>query len=161
MKLEPLRKIWMDCKPLERALLVGGIACAGFALMVLILIEPAVSAVRLKRELPDVSARSEQLEALLSQVRALKSRPAVAVAADARLELEQSLASAGLRADPVVPGTDGAVRLTFADVPYAAWSIWLADHERALGMRAVAVTAQATATPGNADVRLELRSERK
>ena len=162
MKLEPLRKVWMERKPLERVLLACGISCAGVALMVLTLIKPAVSTVtRLKRELPDVSAESAQLQALLSAVRALKSRPAATVAATDAAALEESLAAAGLKAAKVVPGSDGAVHLTFADVPYAAWSIWLAAAERGLGMHAVAVTAKATSTPGNADVRLEFRSERK
>jgi general secretion pathway protein M len=159
MTPEALRRYWGERKSPERVLLACGITLAGAGLMALVLIGPAISAIaRLQRELPNTRAQVARLDNLLSEVRMLRSRPAVAVAADAPAALEQSLAAAGLKAVRVLPLPDGALQLTFADVPYAAWSIWLATAEPVLGMHATAVAAKATSTPGNVDVRLELRS---
>jgi general secretion pathway protein M len=164
MNLEPVRQFWSERGPRERALIASGASVAAAMLLYLVLIEPAYSAIaRLQRALPNTRAQSAQLEALLGEVRALKSRPAVAGAggADAPTAIEQSLAAAGLKAARVVPLANGALQLTFANVPYAAWSVWLAAAERELGMHAVSVTVKATAAPGNADVELALRSGRE
>jgi type II secretory pathway component PulM len=162
MTPEALRRYWWERKPLERVLLACGITFAGAALMALVLIKPAVSAIaRLQHELPNTRAQVARLENLLSEVRMLRSRPAVTVAADSPAAIEQSLAAAGLKPVRVLPLPDGALQLTFADVPYAAWSIWLATAEPVLGMHATAVAANATSTPGNVDVRLELQSGRE
>jgi general secretion pathway protein M len=163
MNLETLRQFWSAREPRERLVLAGGAALAGVALLYVLLIDPAFSAIaRLQRSLPNARAQSAQLEALLTEVRALKSRPAVAAAsgADAPAAIEQSLAAAGLKAGRVVPLANGALQLTFVNVPYAAWSVWLASAERELGMHAVSVTVKTTAAPGNADVELALRSGR-
>jgi general secretion pathway protein M len=159
MNLETLRQLWSEREPRERAVLAGGIFLAAAALLYL-MIEPAYSSIdQLRRSLPAARAQSTQLQALLGEVRALKSRPAVAGAAgaDAPAAVQKSLAAAGLKAARVVPLANGALQLTFANVPYAAWSVWLASAERELGMRATAVTVKATATAGNADVDLALR----
>ena len=161
---ETVRQFWSQREPRERALLAGGATLAIAALLYLLLIDPAFSAIaRLQRSLPNARAQSAQLEALLTEVRALKSRPAVANAtgADAPAAIEQSLAAAGLKAVRVVPVADGALQLTFANVPYAAWSVWLAAAERELGMHAISVKVKAAAAPGNADVELALRSGRE
>jgi type II secretory pathway component PulM len=161
MKLEPLRKYWAERGPVERELLASIAFFAGSALIVLVLIKPALSAIaRLERELPDASGQAARLETLLSEVRALKSRPVATVALDTPAALEQSLAAVGLSAERLVPRSNGAWQATFANVPYAAWSLWLAAAEPALGLHVVAVTAKATSTPGNADIGLEFRSER-
>jgi general secretion pathway protein M len=160
MNLETLRQFWSEREPRERMALAAGMVFAAVALLYL-LIEPAYSSIsRLQRSLPSARAQSAQLQALLGEVRALKSRPAVAgaTATDAAAAIEKSLAAAGLRAARVVPLANGAMQLTFANVPYAAWSVWLATAERELGMRASSVTVKATATAGNADVELALRS---
>ena len=161
MNLEPLRQFWSAREPRERVALGSGAALVGAVLLYLLLIDPAFSGIaRLQRSLPSARAQSAQLEALLTEVRALKARPAVASAdgADAPTAIQQSLAAAGLKAQRVVPLADGGLQLTFANVPYAAWSVWLAGAERELGMHAVSVTVKATATAGNADVDLSLRS---
>ncbi len=158
---ETMRQFWSERGPRERVLLASVWSLAAAALLYLLLIDPAFSAItRLQRALPNARAQSAQLEALLTEVRALKSRPAVAgaAAADAPAAIEKSLAAAGLKAVRVVPLANGALQLTFANVPYAAWSVWLAAAEREFGMHAIAVTVKATATAGNADVDLALRS---
>jgi general secretion pathway protein M len=161
---ETLRQFWSERAPRERVVLASGAVLMGAVLLYLLLIDPAFSAIsRLQRSLPSARAQSAQLEALLTEVRALKSRPAVANAAgaDAPATIQQSLAAAGLKAVRVVPLADGALQLTFANVPYSAWSVWLAAAERELGMRAVSVKVKATAAAGNADVELALRSGRE
>jgi general secretion pathway protein M len=160
MNLEALRQFWSEREPRERAVLASGLFLAAAALLYL-MIEPASSTItQLLRSLPNTRAQSAQLQALLSEVRELKARPPVAGAAagDAAAAIEQSLAAAGLKAVRVVPLSNGALQLTFANVPYSTWSVWLATAERELGMRAIAVTVKATATAGNADVDLALRS---
>jgi len=135
----------------------------GLAVLYLVLIDPAVSSIaRLQRSLPRERAQAAELEALLGEVRALKARPAVASSSglDTVPALQQSLAAAGLKAARVVPLANGALQLTFSNVSYAAWSVWLAAAERELGMHAIAVTVKATSTAGNADVDLALRSGR-
>jgi general secretion pathway protein M len=163
MNLEPLRQFWSEREPRERTALAAAAAVAGTAVLYLALIDPAYSAIaRLQRSLPNARAQSAQLNALLAEARALKSRPAVASAggSDTPAAIEQSLAAAGLKAARVVPLANGALQLTFSNVRYAAWSVWLASAERELGMHAVSVTVRATRVPGNADVELALRSGR-
>jgi general secretion pathway protein M len=163
MNLETLRRFWSVREPRERSLLLGAASLIGALVLYLALIDPAFSAIaRLKHSLPQARARAAELEALLTEVRALKARPAVASAAgrEALPAVEQSLAAAGLKAARAVPLSNGALQLTFSNVPYAAWSVWLAAAERELGMRAMAVTVRATSTAGNADVDLALRSGR-
>jgi general secretion pathway protein M len=160
MNPETLRQFWSEREPRERLVIAAGLLFAAVALLYL-MIEPAYSSIsRLKRSLPSARAQSAQLQAMLGEVHALKSRPAVAAAAatDAPAAIQKSLAAAGLKAARVVPLANGALQLTFANVPYAAWSVWLATAERELGLRASAVTVKATATAGNADVDLALRS---
>jgi len=162
MNAEPLRQFWSEREPRERVVLTAGVLLAAAALLY-VLIVPAFSGIaQLRRSLPTARDQSEQLQALLDEVRALKARPAVANAAgsDAPSAIEQSLAAAGLKAARIVPLANGALQLTFANVSYAAWSVWLARSERELGMHAVGVTVKATATPGNADVDLTLRAGR-
>jgi type II secretory pathway component PulM len=96
-------------------------------------------------------------------VKSLRSRAQVATLSpqESRTAVEKSLATAGIKAARVVPLSDGDMQLTFANVPYAAWSVWLAGVERELGGRATSVTATATSTPGNVDVEVALRLARK
>ena len=163
MNLEPVRQFWSDRDPRERTLLAAAAVFAAAALLYLILIQPAFSAIgQLRRALPNTRSQAAELGALLDEVRTLKARPVVAATGDqdALAAVEKSLAAAGLKAVRVVPLANGALQLTFTNVSYAAWSVWLATAERELGMHAVAVTAKATATPGNTDVDLALRSGR-
>jgi general secretion pathway protein M len=161
MNLEALRQFWNARAPREQTLLGSAALVAGAALLYAVLVDPAYSSIaRLQRALPQSRLQSVQLQTLLAEVRALKARPAVAGAAgsDPATAITQSLAAAGLKANRMVPLANGGLQLTFSDVPYAAWSVWLATAERELGMRAVAVTARATRTPGDADIDLTLRS---
>jgi general secretion pathway protein M len=161
MNLEPLRQFWSQREPREQAALAGAALVAAAALMYLLLIDPALSSITgLQRSLPHARDQAAQLEALLAEVRSLKARPAVAGAggSDTPAALEQSLAAAGLKAARIVPLSNGSLQLTFANVPYAALSVWLAGAERELGMHAVAVTVKATKDAGNADVDLALRA---
>jgi type II secretory pathway component PulM len=162
MNLELLSQLWSERGPRERTLLGAAAAFAAVALLYG-LIAPAFSAIAaLQRSLPNARAQSAQLDGLLAEVRTLKARPAVAstTGADTVAAVEQSLAVAGLKANRVVPLARDALQLTFGNVPYAIWSVWLAAAERELGMHATSVTVKATATAGNADVELALRPGR-
>jgi general secretion pathway protein M len=163
--MESLKQFWSERAPRERAvLLIGGGLLVAVALY-LILIEPAWTGItRLERSLPQQRAKAAELEALLAEVKTMRTRPAVATmsATDARTALESSLERAGMKASRIVPLSDGDIQLTFADVPVGRWAPWLANAERELGARTTAVTiTRREAVPGNVDVDLALRLARK
>jgi general secretion pathway protein M len=162
--MDRLAAFWNERAPRERAVLALLGAIVLLALLYLMLVEPAVAGIkRLERGLPQVRSQTAQLDALLADVKALKARPQVATvsAAEARGALDKSLATAGLKAARIVPLSDGDLQLTFANVPYAAWSVWLAGIERELGARAISVVANSNGTPGQVDVELALRLARR
>ncbi|MCU0949833.1 MAG: type II secretion system protein M [Burkholderiaceae bacterium] len=162
--MDRLAAFWNERAPRERAVLALLGLIVLLAVAYLALVEPAVTGIqRLERGLPQVRTQAAQLDALLADVKAVKARPQVATvsSAEARGALDKSLAAAGLKAARIVPLSDGDLQLTFANVPYAAWSVWLAGLERELGARAIGVVANANGTPGNVDVELALRLARR
>jgi general secretion pathway protein M len=162
--MEELLRLWNERAPRERLVLGTLGLVVLLTLLYLMLVEPAWSGIRqLERALPQSRAQSGQLDALLNEVKTLKSRPPVATVApsEARGAVEKSLSGAGLKATRIVPLADGDLQIGFANVPYAQWTAWLAGIERELGARALRVTANATATPGNADVEIALRLARR
>ena len=163
--MEALRLFWAERVPRERAILLAGGAALLAVIVFLLLVEPAYTGIgRLQRSLPQQRAGAAELDALLSEVKAMRARPQVASvsAADVRASVDASLARAGIKAARIVPLSDGDMQLTFSDVPFANWAPWLAGIERELGARATSVTVNARdKTPGNVDVELSLRLARK
>jgi general secretion pathway protein M len=162
--MEALRNFWSQRAPRERLILGAAVAVVLSAAIFLVLIEPAAVGIpRLERSLPATRTQAEQLDRLLAEIAGLKARPQSAVlpAAESRAALERSLEAAGLKASRIVPLADGDLQITFANVPYAAWSTWLAGAERELGAKAGLVTVRATGTPGAADVEMSLRLARR
>jgi len=162
--MDALRAFWSVRAPRERLALVLAAAVVVFAAVYLLLIEPAATGIpRLQKSLPAARTQAEQLDRLLAEVASLKAKPqpAVLAPADARSALEKSLEGAGLKASRIVSLAEGDLQITFADVPFAAWSTWLAGAERELGARASVVTARATSTPGAADIEMSLRLARR
>lgn len=162
--MNALADFWAQRAPRERLALAAAAAVVAIAAIYLLLIEPAATGIpRLERTLPAMRSQAEQLDRLLADVASLKSRPQPAVLppAEARAALERSLQSAGLKAAKIAPLSEGDVQLTFANVPYAAWTTWLAGVERELGAKAIAVAARATGTPGAADIEVTLRLARR
>ena len=162
--MDALRNFWSQRAPRERLALSAAAAVLLLVAIYLLLIEPAATGIaRLEKSLPAARAQAEQLDRLLAEVTGLKARPQVAVLApaDARGALEKSLEAAGLKASRIAPLADGDLQITFANVPYAAWTSWLAGAERALGAKAGVVTARATGTPGAVDVEMSLRLARR
>jgi len=162
--MDAFLQFWAERSPREKSVLLVAGAVVVAALIYLMTIEPAVNGItRLERGLPQTRAQAAKLDALLAEVKSLRSRAQVATLSpqETRAAVEKSLAGAGLKAARVVPLSDGDLQLTFANVPYAGWAMWLASVERELGGRATSVTANATGTPGNVDVELALRLARK
>lgn len=162
--MDALRDFWNQRAPRERLALGAAVTVIVAAVVYLLLIEPAATGIlRLERSLPAARTQAAQLDQLLAEVASLKARPQVAVLppAEARAALEKSLEAAGLKAGRIAALADGDLQMTFANVPYAAWSTWLAGAERQLGARAHVVTARATATPGAADIEMVLRLARR
>ncbi len=162
--MEAFKAFWQERAPREKTVLVLLALVVALALIVLLLVEPAATGIgKLERSLPQTRAQAAQLEALLSEVKSLKARAQVATvsAQEARGAIEKSLAAAGLKAARIVPLSDGDIQLTFANVPYAEWALWLAATERELGARTTSVVANGNATPGHADIELALRLARR
>ena len=162
--MEAFKAFWQERAPREKMVLVLLALVVALALIVLILVEPAATGIsKLERALPQTRAQAAQLDALLSEVKSLKARAQVATvsAQEARGAIEKSLAAAGLKAARIVPLSDGDIQLTFANVPYASWAVWLSATERELGARTTSVVANGNATPGNVDVELALRLARR
>jgi general secretion pathway protein M len=160
-----LRNFLLERAPRERMILAVGAALLLLAVAYLLLIEPAWQGIaRLERTLPQQRAKAAELDALLNEVRGLKTRPQVATvsASEVRGALEASLKRAGLKAARIVPLSDGDIQLTFANVPYGTWAAWLAASERELGARTRAVTVTGKDAPaGNVDAELALRLARR
>lgn len=162
--MDGLLQFWAERSPREKSVLLAGVAVILAAIIYLLTIEPAATGIaRLERGLPQARAQAAKLDALLAEVKSLRTRAQVATLSpqESRNAVEKAIAAAGLKAARVVPLSDGDLQLTFANVSYAAWSVWLAGVERELGGRATSVTATATGTPGNVDVELALRLARK
>lgn len=162
--MEALLAYWTQRAPRERLMIAAAAAVVLLAIIYLMLIEPASTGIRrLERGLPVMRTQAVQLDQLLAEVSTLKARPQVATLppSEARAALEKSLMAAGLKAERIVPLADGDLQITFANVPYAAWSSWLAAAERQLGSKASVVTARATATAGSADIEMSMRLARR
>jgi general secretion pathway protein M len=162
--MDGLLQFWAERSPREKSVLLLAAAIVAGAIVFLLAIEPAATGTsRLQNTLPRSRDQAAKLDALLAEVKSLRSRAQVATLSpqESRTAVEKSLAGAGIKAARVVPLSDGDLQLTFANVPYAAWSVWLAGVERELGGRATSVTATATSTPGNVDVEVALRLARK
>ncbi|MCA3226295.1 MAG: type II secretion system protein M [Burkholderiales bacterium] len=162
--MDTFLSFWRERAPREKLVLSLLAVVVGGAALFLLAVEPAYSGIqRLERGLPQTRSQAAQLDALLGEVKTLQGRPQVATVApaEARAALDKSLAAAGLKAARIVPLADGDLQLTFQNVPFAAWSTWLAGIERELGARAISVAATAAATPGSADIELALRLARR
>ncbi len=163
--MDALKQFWAERAPRERAILGFGVSVVLIAVLYLMLIEPAWTGIgRLERSLPQQRSLAAELDALLGEVRGLKSQPQVATVSpsEVRGAIETSLTRAGMKATRIVPLSDGDIQLTFANVPYGTWAAWLAGIERELGARTTSVVITGKdATPGNVDAELALRLARK
>ena len=163
--MDALKQFWAERAPRERMILGVGGTVLLIVLLYLMLIEPAWSGInRLERSLPQQRAQAAELDALLGEVKSMKSQPQVAMVSPSEVKgaIEASLARAGLKAARMVPLSDGDMQLTFANVPYGTWASWLAGIERELGARTTSlVVTGKDATPGNVDAELALRLARK
>ena len=162
--MDRLLAFWNERAPREKTVLALLGAIVAVALLFLVLVEPAVTGIqRLERSLPQARSQAAQLDALLGEVKTLKARPQAATVSpgEARGAIDKSIAAAGLKAARIVPLSDGDLQITMANVPYAAWSLWLAGIERELGARAISVNANSNGTPGQVDVELALRLARR
>ncbi len=163
--MDALKQFWIERAPRERAILGTGAAIVLVAIVFLLLIEPAWTGIgRLERSLPQQRAQAAELDALLGEVKNLKSQPQVATvsASEVRGAIEASLTRAGLKASKIVPLSEGDIQLTFSDVPFGTWATWVAGIERELGARASTVVVNGKdKEPGNVDAELALRLARK
>ena len=163
--MDALKQFWLERAPRERMILGVGGTVLLLVLLYLLLIEPAWTGIaRLERSLPQQRSQAAELNALLGEVKGLKSQPQVATVSVSEVKgaIEASLARAGLKTARVVPLSDGDIQLSFANVPYGTWATWLAGIERELGARTTSVVVTGKdATPGNVDAELALRLARK
>jgi general secretion pathway protein M len=163
--MDTLRQFWAERAPRERMILGAGASVVLIAVLYLMLIEPAWTGIgRLERTLPQQRAQAAELDALLGELKSLRTRPQVATvsSSEVRGAIESSLTRVGLKASRIVPLSDGDIQLTFANVPFSTWATWVAGIERELGARTASVVITGKdATAGNVDVELALRLARK
>lgn len=160
--MQALRNFWSERAPRERAWLAGAAVLIAAAVFFLAAIEPAwLGSQRLERSLPATRAADAELKSLLAEARSLREKPAAAVSGgDPRALIESSAQRAGFKPARIAAGAEGEWQVSFANVPFAAWSAWLAELERGSGMRVIAVKAKAAPTPGQVDIELSLRARR-
>jgi general secretion pathway protein M len=161
--LQSVLRFWSERAPREQAMLATALILVALTLIYLLLIEPASTGIaQLERGLPGARAQAAELDSLLAEVNALKSRAQVATvsATEARGTIEKSLATAGLKATRIAPLSSTDLQVSLANVPYATSITWLAGIERDLGARAVAVTANRVTAAGSADIEVALRLAR-
>jgi len=158
-----LTRFWSERAPREQRILAAGGCFVALIVLYLVLVEPAFRGIaRLQRLLPQTRAQAAQLETLVVEARSLRALPPATSpdAADARSALDKSLRDAGLKSAHSTALANGDLHISFVNVAYGRWTSWLFSAEHTLGVHAVAVSAKANDTAGNADIELTLRLPR-
>jgi general secretion pathway protein M len=129
---------WVRRAPREQLILLCAAAVLACLLVWLLLWQPAANGIRqLDVELRELRTQSAALQAMADEARSLRAtaRAAVPLPAGQRLgAVQQGLERAGITAQTASEGTT-RVRVSMADVDYAAWATWLASAETELGAR--------------------------
>src|SRR2546430_11394986 len=98
-------QFWAERSPREKSVLIALCVIVIAAIVYLVTIEPAMSGItRLERGLPQARAQAAKLDALLAEIKNLRTRAQVATLSpqDTRAAVEKTLASARLKAARVV-----------------------------------------------------------
>jgi general secretion pathway protein M len=149
-----MKAFWESRTPGERRLLAGLAMLVALALFVALVALPVERArARLARELPQARASIAALQRDAAEVAKLRAMPAAAPAASSPLA-SLSTNAGGLAGAQVAVIDERRVRVTGADVGFAALLEWLGNARATHGMRVE--SARVEALPAAGRVRLEL-----
>ena len=151
-----MRSLWRDRSEGERLWITRAAIAIGLALLAVVWLQAEKSRERLAAELPQLRASIAALERDAEEVRRLKAMPAVTPGQATPLA---SLATnaGGVPGAQIVVLDDRRVRLTGADVAFAALLEWLGNARATHGMRVEAARLESL-SPGR--VRAELTVSR-
>lgn len=153
-------EFWAVRDARERAMLSGAAAVVIFGLVYSLLIAPALTGrEQMKRNLPQLRQQVAQLQALAKQAEALSGRPATAVAALSRENIEAALARSGLKPQSVISTGDYA-KVQLAAVSFAGTLSWLNDMQKTALLYVVDADIVALAQADRVDATLTLRQAR-
>ena len=155
--MNALAVFWATRSARERALLLGGVACAALVLLYAALWDPGLAArKRLAASLPVMRAQVEDMRAQRKEiVRLRRSAPAAASTGELKSLLQAAAARSAIggsieRMDALSPQ---AVRIVAPSASFDAWLLWLAEVQREFGVRVASASIAAAGRPGI--VRLE------
>ena len=167
-----LRSFWQQRNARERRVLaVGGMVLA-LALLWLVGVEPALDArERWRKDLPQLRADAAQVQSLSQQL--ATAPPSAANAANAanpanpatavdKASLDASLTAQGLKAQSLDLQNAGGVllvRISLADVSFAALTEWLQQQQRASQLSVSEASVTARERLDRVDARLTLRRQ--
>ncbi len=157
--LERFLQQWAALAPRDRRVILLGTAGLVVIFGYFVLFEPAWKGrQQLQAELPVLRSQLASLEGMAAEARRLSAGAAASTGADslaqARVVLEQSLQSAGIK-DAQVQIVGEMIEVRFKSMPYAQWLDWLAEASRQSRLRVV--DAQVTRdTAGMASARVAL-----
>lgn len=153
-------EFWAVRDARERAMLSAAAAVVSFGLIYALLIAPALTGrEQLNRNLPLLRQQVAQLQALAKQAEALSGKPATAVAALSRENIEAALARSGLKPQSLISTGDYA-KVQLAAVSFAGTLSWLNDMQKTALLYVVDANIVALAQADMVDVTLTLRQAR-
>lgn len=155
-----LAEFWEVRDARERAMLSAAAAVVSFGLIYALLIDPALTGrEQLNRNLPLLRQQVAQLQALAKQAEALSGKPATAVAALSRENIEAALARSGLKPQSLISTGDYA-KVQLAAVSFAGTLSWLNEMQKTALLYVVDANIVALAQADRVDVTLTLRQAR-
>lgn len=153
-------EFWAARDARERAMLSAAAAVVIFGLVYALLIAPALTGrERLNQNLPLLRQQVAQLQALAKQAEALSAKPATAVIALSRENIESALARNGLKPQSVISTGDYA-KVQLDSVSFAGTLSWLNDMQKTALLYVVDANIVALAQADMVDVTLTLRQAR-
>ena len=153
-------EFWTARDARERVMLTAAAAVVSFGLIYALLIAPALTGrERLKRNLPQLRQQVAQLQALAKQAEALSVKPATAVIALSRENIEAALARSSLKPQSVLSTGDYA-KVQLAAVSFAGTLSWLNDMQNTALLYVVEANIVALAQADRVDATLTLRQAR-
>lgn len=151
---------WSERNARERLMLAGAAAFALLGLVMVLLIDPALSGrAQLSKTLPELRQQAAAMQALAKEAAALNGREAVAPPPLTRESIEAALGRKGLNAQNIVITGDFA-KLQLNAVPFSGLLDWLAEEQRNSRISVQEATINSLPTPGLVVATLTLRQQR-
>jgi general secretion pathway protein M len=155
---------WGSLQSRERRVLGGGGLLVALVLLYLLAFEPASAGrQRLAKELPALRGQVAQIEGLAAEARRLSGQAVQGADSPQQLraQLEQSIEASGLKGSmSQLSVTGDLIDLRFKGVAFAAWLAWFDSALRETRLRAIDVSIERDAAPGQVSARLTLEAQK-